>query len=388
LRAGNVAAAQSTARSVREAATAGDLQRQIALRQIADGRLPEARETALHITDDLSSALALGDVAAAKVRTGDIADANALAAHARKRYRAQVYGRIALARVDAGDLPGAVATLANIDDALYRSLTQSRIGAHRAATGDRAQAQKFFADAVTTLESAKTRDEIKSLTWAQLARIQFAAGERATAQESVHRAMDWLKATTGAQRDEALDAIARDQANMGDGEAALSTAAQVSDRVVRALLIRDVIASQPDAEAADALVRRSTAIADPLTRTAALFGLVAVQLLHTNAKHESDGAIRTIDAAREAVLATKEETLQPAALAALAAARVTLGNADAARPLFDEALNAAGALAPPEWRANAYLQILRALDERLYFLGKPLGSDDHDASPGAAAVQP
>ncbi|HKE96614.1 MAG TPA: hypothetical protein VKB34_20055, partial [Povalibacter sp.] len=246
LRGGNLQAARNTVARITDSEAAGPVQRQIVMAQIGAGSLSAARATALSIDENFSQALALGDVAAVDVRTGNVAAANALAGAARKAYRGQVYGRTALARVDAGDLNGALATLAKIDDPLDRALLRARIGGQRAAAGDSAQAKQLFADAVTGVQQSRDRDHGKALAWARLARVEFNAGELSGARECLRQAIAAVAAVpAGPQRNETLDAIARTQARMGDSDAALVTATEVNDRIIQALLIRDIVASQP-----------------------------------------------------------------------------------------------------------------------------------------------
>lgn len=369
----NIAAAQATATQIRDASAAGDVWRQIVVAQIAAGSLTSARETVRRINDGFYQALASGDVAVADVRAGNVERAHATAAKVRKSHRAQVYGRIALARVDTGDVSGTLETLAKIDDELYRALVQGRIAAQRAAVGDSAEAQQLFAAALSSIDAVRDRGHRKAVTLSQLARIQAASGDEAGARECLRRAIAAAASMpNGQQRDDALDVIARSQARVGDSEAALATALQIDDHVSQALLIRDVIALQAKTQVADTVIRNSAVVRDPLTETAALFGVIGVQLLR---KDQAQGAAQTIDAARDAVRSVPDLQMRPAAFAALAAARATIGDMEQGRAIFEEALTAAGALERSEQRAAAYVRIVNALDERLLFLGQPARSD-------------
>ncbi len=88
------------------------------------------------IDDPFYQALAAGDIAVAEVRVGRNDRADAMAGRVRRADRAQVYGRIALARADKGDSSGAVETLQKIDDDLHRAAMQGRLAAARAVAGD------------------------------------------------------------------------------------------------------------------------------------------------------------------------------------------------------------------------------------------------------------
>lgn len=372
LRGGYLADAQATALRIRNAGAAGEAWRQIVVFQIAMGATTSARETVRRIDDDFYRALAAGDLAVIDVHNGDIDRANAMAARVRRAHRSQVYGRIALARVDTGDVRGAVLTLAKIDDELYRALVQGRIAAQRTAAGDNAEAQQLFASALKLMDGVRDSSHRKALSLSQLARIQAVSGDIPGAQECLRRAITASGAmTNGQQRDDALDVIARSQARIGDSDAALATAMQIKDRVAQALLIRDVIALQTGTGNANAALRNSAVVHDPLTETAALFGIIGVQLL----KSGPTGAGETIEAARNAVHSIDVLPMRPAALAALAAARVTIGDVAGGWSIFQESLAAADALERRDQRAAAYVRIVSALDDRLIFLGQPARGD-------------
>lgn len=374
LRGGYLADAQMTALRIRNAAAAGEALRQIVVFQIAMGATTSARETVGRIDDGFYRALASGDLAVIDVHNGDIDSANAMATRTRKAHRSQVYGRIALARVDKGDVSGAMATLAKIDDELYRALVQGRIAAQRAAAGGGAEARQLFASALNLMDGVRDRDHRKALSLSQLARIQAVSGDISGAQECLRRAIAASGAmTNGQQRDDALDVIARSQARIGDSDAALATAMQIRDRVAQALLIRDVIALQTGTSSANAVLHNSAIVHDPLTETAALFGIIGVQLLKDGAR--SAGAGETIEAARNAVRSIDAPPVKPAALAALAAARVTIGDVAGGWSIFQESLTAADALERQDQRAAAYVTIVSALDDRLIFLGQPARRD-------------
>lgn len=372
LRGGYLADAQATALRIRNASAAGEALRQIVVVQIAMGATTSARETVRRIDDGFYQALASGDLAVVDIHNGDIDQANAMAAHARRAHRSQVYGRIALARVDTGDVRGAMMTLKKIDDELYRALVQGRIAAQRAAAGDSAEARQLFSSALTLMDSVRDRRHRKALSLSQLARIQAVSGDAAGARECLQRAIAASGAMTNdQQRDDALDVIARSQARIGDSDAALATAARIRDRVAQALLVRDVVALQTGTGTASQVIRNSAVMQDPLTETAALFGVIGVQLL----KSGRAGADATIEAAHAAVRSIDAPPMKPPALAALAAARVTIGDAKGGWSIFQESLTAADALERQDQRATAYVRIFNALDDRLIFLGQPVRGD-------------
>lgn len=372
LRGGYLADAQATAFRIRNDGAAGEALRQIVVFQIAMGATTSARETVSRIDDGFFRAVASGDLAVIDVRNGDIDSAYALASRTRRAHRSQVYGRIALARIDTGDVRGAMVTLAKIDDELYRGLVQGRIAAQRAAAGNDAEAQQLFASALNLMDGVRDRRHRKALSLSQLARIRAVSGDIPGARECLRRAIAASDAmTNGQQRDDALDVIARSQARIGDSEASLSTAMQMKDRVAQALLIRDVVALQTGTGSASTVLRNPAVVHDPLTEAAALFGIIGVQLL----KSGPAGAGETIKAARNAVRSIDALPMKPAALAALAAAQVTIGDVVGGWSIFQESLVAADALERQDLRAAAYVRIISALDDRLIFLGQPARGD-------------
>ena len=98
----------------------------------------------------------------------------------------------------------------------------------------------------------------------------------------------------------------------------------MNDRVARALLVRDVVTMQSNADSASAAASAAE-FADPLIEAAAQFGVLGVQMLRATTPLSQE----TIEAARRAVRRIDEKQPKPAAFAALAAARVKTGDVDA-----------------------------------------------------------
>jgi tetratricopeptide (TPR) repeat protein len=371
LRLDNVAAAFATADRIRDSVSRSEVMRQIVAIEAARGEIEAARTTLRRVDNALYYSIALGDIAVAEVRAGKPDRALALANQARRAYRAQVLGRIALARVDKSDLRGALDTLGKIDDPLYRALVQGRIASTRAASGDTTQARELFATALAMIESVQEKQHRNVAALAQLARMQAANGDEAGASHTLERALAAAAVLEGDRsRDEALEAVARGQARLRDVNGALATAQRIGDRVVRALLVRDIITVQTDTEAAIRAQARVDEFADPLVETAALFGVLGGELL----KPGRPRARELIDTAQTAVHKIKEIQLQPAALAALAAARVTLGDVRGGWSIFQDAIEATDSLPRGDQRAEAYVRMVTALNERLLFLGQPAGA--------------
>jgi tetratricopeptide (TPR) repeat protein len=366
LRGGNLTAAQTTAMQIRDPGARGAVLRQVVVVQASHGEITAARSVLGLIKDPSQQTLARGDVAVAEVRAGNIEPALELAARARRKHRAEVYGRIALARVAAGDRRGGAETLQKIDDVMYRAVVQGRIAASRAEAGSRDAARQLFTSAITTVENAASAER-KALTLAQLARMQAAAGERAAARETLGRArLEADRLSQGEERDDVMDYIARGQVRAGDVSGALDSARRVNDRIARALLVRDVVTLQYDATSASASASAAR-FDDPLIAAAAQFGVLGVQLLR---KGEAP-SVQTIEAARAAIREIDDPQLKPAAFAALAAAQVRSGDVEASDTAFREALIAAESLERADQRVAAYVRIVQALNERLVFLGQP-----------------
>lgn len=368
LRSGRMASAQALAARIRDERSAGEIGRQIVMSQIKSGALPAARETVKQIDDRFYEGLALGDIAVAEVRAGNDERALATASKAHKSQRAQAEGRVAIARAQRRDFPGAEAALAEIDDVMYRALVQGQIADLRADAGDTSEAHEQFQSALGLLDKAPDRNARKPLTLSQLARLQAGYGDRAGALDTLRRAIAAAATlTTAEQKDDAFDMIARGQMRLEDTQSALVTALSVNNPIARALLVRDVMAQQVRDGMTLAAVRSAIPKEDALTETAALFGVLGAQL-YTPGR---SGAADTIAPARDAVRAIDDVQLKPAAFAALAAAKVTAGDATGGAEIFEEALVASLAIDQPDKRAAAYVRIVNALNDRLMFLGQP-----------------
>jgi hypothetical protein len=347
--------------------------REIVAMQSAQGDLEAARETLRAIDDKFYIAMASGDIAVAELRRGHVDAANALAARAPRSQRSLVYGRLALARFNPADPAAARRSLRQIDDQLHRAAIQGRMAAELALTGEHDAAREWFAAAID-LASGTDRAPHQAMTLAQLGRLQAASGESADARETLARArVDAAKLAHGQERDETFDYIARGQALAGDAKGAIETAADIDDRITRALLVRDVITLQSDVTSAAASAT-TAGFDDPLIETAVQFGVLGVELLRSGQPLSAE----TIDAARLAVRRIDDIQLKPAAFSALAVARIRSGDVEASRSIFAEALAAADAIARNDQRAAAYVRVVNALNDRLVFLGRPAAAARKD----------
>jgi tetratricopeptide (TPR) repeat protein len=373
LRAGNSAAAQQTAALIREREAKSEILRSLVAIAAAGGELASARDMLRDIDDPFYQALAAGDIAVAEVRAGRNDRAETMVGRVRRADRAQVYGRVALARADKGDVSGAVETLQKIDDDLHRAALQGRLAAVR-ATSDGDASKQMFATAIAAVEAHEREPERRAVTLAQLGRLQAISGDRAGAVQTLARAQrEAEKLERGERREDTLDHIARGLARAGDSAAALQTALRMNDRIARALVVRDIVTMQTAADSASAAASAAD-FADPLIEAAAQFGVLGMQMLRATTPLSQE----TIEAARRAVRKIDEKQPKPAAFAALAAARVKTGDVDQGTSIFKEALEAADAIARGDQRAAAYVDMVAALNDRLMFLGQPAGGEQND----------
>jgi tetratricopeptide (TPR) repeat protein len=367
LRAGNVAAAQQTAATIRDRDAKSEILRQIVAISAARGELAAPREMLRDIDDPFYAALAAGDIAGAEVRAGNNDRANAMASRVRRAERPQVFGRIALARADKGDMKGALETLQKVGDDLHRAVMQGRLAASRGVEGDTDVSKKMFAAAIASVEAHSGDPDRRALTFAQIGRLQAVSGDNQSAVPTLARALHEAESLErGDEREDTLDHIARGLARAGDSAGALQTALRMNDRVARALLVRDVVTMQTNADSTSAAASAAE-FADPLIEAAAQFGVLGMQMLRATTPLSQE----TIEAARRAVRKIEEQQPKPAAFAALAAARVKTGDAAQGSSIFEEALASADAIARSDQRAAAYVDMVAALNDRLVFLGQP-----------------
>lgn len=368
VRLGDLPAAHALALRIGDPVARGDILRQIVSAHCLNGDLGAARAMLSSIEDKQYSAMAFGDVAAARVENGDLPGAYEVAARSRRASRNEVYGRIALAQAESGDFTGALKSLQLINEPVARVLVQGRIALQRVERDDAAAAREMLAAAVVALQQAKLKPQLKLAPAAQLARWQAVAGDANVARENLRslraEAEQW---PAGPDRDGLIDYIGRSQARAGNLREAIDAAKKISDPVMRALLVRDVVSLDPGATTASAAAWANE-FSDPLVDAAAQFGVISVQTFRAG----QPPSLETIDAARAAVRKIDDRELLPAAYAALAAARARAGDVPGSREIFQEALASAQALERNDQVAAACVRIVDALDERLMFLGRPI----------------
>jgi tetratricopeptide (TPR) repeat protein len=369
---GNLPAAHALALRIGDPVARGDILRQIVSAHCLNGDLEAARAMLPGIEDKQYSAMAFGDVAAARVENGDLTGAYEAAARSRRASRNEVYGRIALAQAEGGDFAGAQKSLQLINEPVAKALVQGRIALQRVERDDAVAARELLAAAIGALKQAKLKPQLKLAPEAQLARWQIIAGDVNVARQSLRslrsEAEQW---PAGPDRDGLIDYIGRSQARAGDMREAIDAAKRISDPVMRALLVRDVVSLDPGATTASATAWANE-FSDPLVDAAAQFGVISVQTFRAG----QPPSLETIDAARAAVRKINDRELLPAAYAALAAARARAGDVPGSREIFQEALASAEALGRSDQIAAACIRIVDALDERLMFLGRAVDKID------------
>lgn len=366
IRLGNLPTAQTLALRISDPVARGDVLRQIVSAHCVGGDVDAAKEMLPGIEDKYYSALAYGDVAAARFEQGDLPGALSIAARVRRANRNEVYGRIAFAQAELGDFPGAIKSLQLINEPVARALVQGRVALERYKRKDAVAGREMLAASLRMLQDAGLKPQVRLAPSAQLARWQALAGDVETARESL-RALraEAEELPVGPARDELLDYIGRSQARSGDTREAIDAAKNISDRVMRALLVRDAVSLHPGITTAIATSWASE-FSDPAVDAAAQFGVLS----HQSFRGGQAPSLETIEAARVAVSRMTDRDLQPAAYAALAAARARAGDVPGSREIFREALTSAEALSRGDQVAAACVRIVDALNERLMFLGR------------------
>lgn len=372
VRLGNLPVAQTLALRIGDPIARGDVLRQIVSAHSLNGDIEAARALLPSIEDKQYAAMAFGDVAVARLDDGNLSGAYEMATRARKASRNEVYGRIALAQAGNGDFSGALKSLQLINDPVDRALVQGRVALQRAEQQDAAAGRELLAAALAAIQQAPGKPQHKLAPAAQLARWQVVAGDINVARQtlrSLRSEAELLPA--GRERDEVLDYIGRSQARAGDTREAVDAAKKISDRVMRALLVRDAVSLDADATPASATAW-AREFSDPLVEAAAQFGVISMQTFRGGQRP----SLEAIDAAHAAARRISDRELLPAAYAALAAVRARAGDVPGSLAIFQEALDSAESLERSDQIAAACVRIVDALDERLMFLGRAVDAMD------------
>jgi tetratricopeptide (TPR) repeat protein len=356
------AAALAAARRIQDGARQGQALRSIVIAQASAGDVESALATARSIVHAGFSAVALGDVAGAFAKEGEFAEARTLVSRIRDdKARSDALAEIAAAQADARDLDGALVTANGIEDKLARAQAFARVAAARARSGRGPSAHELFAQALALAKGARGSADRKGFAFMEIARAQISAQENAGARESIRLALASLKdVKRHSERLTLIVQIAPIQARLGDHAGAMATASRADDSSLRPLLVRDVASSQAEAGDVAGAVRAASSLDDWEAGAAAYFGILRVQ----SQARDSAGMRATIETALQTVRVIHSDELRAGALGSLAAARLMLGDREAASTLFDEAMAIAARVKGAPARAAAYTRIADALAER------------------------
>lgn len=348
-----------TAWRIRDGVRQGEALRRIVIAQASARQMQDALGTARSITHPVFAAVALGDVATAFAREGNMGEARKHAARIREaRVRSEVQAEIVSLQAELGDVSDAVAATRSIEDRLARAQALARIAAATIGHGKVSAGKDLFVSALSLATGTRGMTERKTFTLIEIARAQVSAGETADAQETLQRASAVLAASKkGPGRFGLLQQIAALQARTGDHVSAIRTAWLVDDASLRPQLMRDVAASQAESGDVAGAVKMALALEDVPAGAAALLGVIRVQ----SRSQDVSGLSETIGAAIQAAREMRGSDLRAGALASLAAAQMSAGGAEAARQLYEEAMSVASRAEPGPARVAAYARIADAL---------------------------
>lgn len=189
-----------------------------------------AVEEARKVGDGMAKTTLFANVAVSQARAGDLQDAFETAHGLPDTERNAALRSIVWAQAEKGDVATALETAARIEDNRLKALALSEVAVAQARAGN-------FAGAVST---AKLIDVFPPpsalLAFDRIARLQFRAGDRASARQTLHEATAWivLKTKESQPRDSyrssavsSLASIASTQSRMGDARGAAETREQI-----------------------------------------------------------------------------------------------------------------------------------------------------------------
>jgi hypothetical protein len=344
----------------------------IAEAQVRSGNVPAALGTAKGIKDDQVRAKVLSTIAEAQVRAGDVPAALEMIQHiADQQVRVKVLGTIAAAQVHADDVVAVQKMLQQEQKAAYMAYMPRRkekqadyvrlagtIAEAEARAGDQDAARATFATALQVArEIEPPADRAKALR--ALAAAHARAGDQDAAQATFAAAFDAAHDIAGAGPRLAVQhAIsAQAQVHAGDVPTALETARHIADQQLRDEVFSTIAAAQVHADDVPAALETVRSLEAPWSRVAALRAVVEA--------HASDtAAMRTIlAAASEAVRGIAADGPRIRALGTLAAAHARAGDQDEARVTLATALETARGIGRAGPRAEALAFIAATLGE-------------------------
>jgi RNA polymerase sigma factor (sigma-70 family) len=247
-----------------------------------------------------------------------------------------------------GDAGPGEKVLVKLDDVLREAATAVRasapprsgvleeIAAVQAQAGNKDAARKTFAEVFPILQKAAEVDEPhqKAIVLARLARAQHRAGERAAAKKSFAMAVQVARSITDINNTaDALQLIARVQAECGDLAGARETASGVEPAFYRGQVLADIAIAQAVAGDVKGAIAEGRALGDPFHQTLFWLG-IAEWWAGAKDKAQAVAALRSGRAALEKV---SEVAQQPALLVRIALLEARVDSAEAARNTYDTA---------------------------------------------------
>lgn len=355
----DLSGAMFTAWRIRDEVRRGEALRRIVIAQADARQMQDALAIVRSIPNPLLADVALGDVATAYARGGNIGEARKHALRIRDaRVRSEVQAEITSLQAEMGDVTDAAAAAKSISDRLSRAQALARVASATIRAGRIADGEERFASALALCSGARGTPERKTFTLIEIARAQISAGEAVEARSTLRRASATLaSAKSDSSRYGLLQQIASLQARAGDHVSAVETAWLVDDASLRPELMREVAASQAEAGDVTGAVKMAIALEDRPAGAAALLGVLRVQ----SRLQDAEGLSETMDAALRAARSMRGGEVKAGALASLAAAQMAAGDAGAARRTYEEAIGVASRAEPASARVAAYVRIADAL---------------------------
>lgn len=310
-----LAAALTAARTITD-----DDERDDALMRIIRGHgvlgdFAGAGQAAKFITTPLKRGFASRAIAGAHAHAGDLKTATALADAATGDAKAGVLEEIVDAQIERGDLAGAKATRARIDDTYYASQADGRIAAAQAASGDMAGARQTLAG---------IRDaSVKVRGYCDVAESLFKEKNLTAARDMTQRAIAASKEAPDYLRALSVAAILSTQVKTGSAQVAMATANRITDPRDKALALEKIAEAQADI--GDIAGSKATAklLTDPGDQ-------VRLQSLFARAQAkggDTAGARQSIAAARGLADRIEIPTLRAFAYESVLEAEVAIGDA-------------------------------------------------------------
>jgi RNA polymerase sigma factor (sigma-70 family) len=210
------------------------------------------------------------------------------------------------------------------------------IGAAQVKAGGKAAAQKIFAEVFSLLKkwTEVAEPHQKAIALAILARAQHRSGDEAAATRSFAQATDVGRSCKNDNdRADALQLIARVQAECGDVAQARATARYVEPDFYKGQVLADVAIAQAKAGDVQGAIVQATALSDAFHRALFWLGLATWRADARNDKEAADALRR----ARQALEQMTEAAHQPSIMVQIALLEGRLDSPAAARKTYEAA---------------------------------------------------